>query len=95
MFDLSDQAKVAALNEAAEKEIDAVIAQIAAKNRQQMVKRQTPFFTRPIYRPYYNWMRADEKFSSGRDLYRLRLVRAEMSVKRDHYGKFSSTMGER
>ena len=62
MFDLSDQAKVAALNEAAEKETDAVIAQIAAKNRPQTVNRQTPFFTRPIYRPYYNWMRQTKNF---------------------------------
>lgn len=62
MFDLSDKDKVAALNEAADKEITEIIKAIKEERTGNMMKHQLPAVVRPFYRPYYNYMRRCKNF---------------------------------
>lgn len=63
IFDLSDPAKVAAKNEAAEREIDEVIASLLRGETPRRMRRQTPLLTVPVHAQMYSRMRQTKNFT--------------------------------
>lgn len=63
MFDLSDPARVAALNAAAETELDAVIARIQRGETPRRMRRQLPRLTVPVYKRFYAKLRQTKNFT--------------------------------